>query len=63
MSFNSSIQQLSSGIASFSAGLIIVKNTDGSLSHYNWIGYFAVAASLLSLYVAQKLRSADGQKL
>jgi len=63
MSINSSIQQLSSGIASFSAGLIIVKNTNGSLSHYNWIGYFAVAASLLSLFVAQKLKSADGQKL
>lgn len=63
MSINSSVQQLSSGIASFSAGLIIVKNTNGSLSHYHWIGYFAVAASLLSLFVAQKLKSADGQKL
>jgi predicted MFS family arabinose efflux permease len=63
MSINSSVQQLSSGIASFIAGLIIVKNADGSLSHYNWIGYFAVVTSFLSLFVAQKLRSADGQKL
>jgi predicted MFS family arabinose efflux permease len=63
MSINSSIQQLSSGTASFLAGMVILKNADGSLSHYNWIGFFAIAASLLSLYVAQKLRSADGQKL
>lgn len=63
MSINSSVQQLSSGIASFFAGLVIVKNADGSLSHYNWIGFFALAASFLSLYVAQKLRSADGEKL
>jgi uncharacterized membrane protein HdeD (DUF308 family) len=54
---------LSSGTASFFAGLVIIKNTDGSLLHYNWIGFFALAASFLSLYVAQKLRSADGQKL
>jgi DHA1 family inner membrane transport protein len=63
MSINSSIQQLSSGTASFFAGMVILKNQDGSLSHYNWIGFFAIAASFLSLYVAQKLRSADGQKL
>ena len=63
MSINSSVQQLSSGIASFFAGLVIVKNADGSLSHYNWIGFFALTASFLSLYVAQKLRSADGEKL
>jgi predicted MFS family arabinose efflux permease len=63
MSINSSIQQLSSGTAAFFAGLVIVKNADGSLQHYNWIGFFAVAAGFFSLYVAQKLRSADGKKM
>jgi predicted MFS family arabinose efflux permease len=63
MSINSSIQQLSSGTASFCAGLVIVKNANGSLSHYNWIGFFALTASFISLYVAQKLKSADGQKI
>ena len=62
MSINSSIQQLSSGTAAFFAGLVIVKNADGSLQHYNWIGFFAVAAGFFSLYVAQKLRNTDGKK-
>jgi predicted MFS family arabinose efflux permease len=61
MSINSSVQQLSSSIASFASGMVIVKNAGGSLSHYNWIGFFAVAASFLSLYVAQKLKNSEGK--
>ncbi|MDZ4676763.1 MAG: MFS transporter [Oligoflexia bacterium] len=55
MSLNSSVQQFSSGIASFMAGNIIVKSATGQLLHYNVVGYISVAATLLSLYLGSRL--------
>jgi len=56
MSFISSIQQLSSGLASYIAGAVIVKDaTTGALSHYNWVGYFSVAASLSTIWLIRRI--------
>jgi predicted MFS family arabinose efflux permease len=57
MSINSSVQQLSSGMASFIAGLIVIKQEDGTLMHYNWIGYIALAAGILALFFARRIKS------
>ncbi len=61
MSFNSSIQQLANGVAAFFAG-VVVTTVDGKLVHYEILGYFSVGMALLSIYIASRLRSVDGQK-
>lgn len=59
MSFNSAVQQLSSGIGSFIAGAIIVRSVTGSLENYAYVGIFAVVMNLLSIFVARKLKPVD----
>jgi len=61
MSFNSSIQQLANGIAAFLAGMVVL-NVNGKLIHYNWLGYFSIAMAFISIFIALKLKSADGKK-
>jgi predicted MFS family arabinose efflux permease len=61
MSIRSSVQQLTSGLASFIAGLIITEQPSmfdakaKALVNYNYVGYIAVFFSLVSLYIARKL--------
>ncbi|RJG04948.1 MFS transporter [Noviherbaspirillum cavernae] len=59
MSLVSSVQMMSSGVASLIAGLIIKQTTSGQVAHYNLVGYIAVACGLLSLVVASRLKSAS----
>src|SRR6201996_1081904 len=44
-----SLQQLSGGLGSVLAAAIIAQNTDGTLRHFDWLGYIVVATSLASL--------------
>ncbi len=59
-SFNAvsaSLQQLSGGLGSVLAAAIIAQNPDGTLRHFDWLGYVVVATSILSmiaLYFVQK---------
>jgi predicted MFS family arabinose efflux permease len=51
-SFNAimaSLQQLSGGIGSVFAGLILVQNSTGQLQHFDWMGYIVMATALLAL--------------
>ena len=58
MSFNSSIQQLASGIASFGASLIMGRSASGELTHYGTVGVLAALATLASIYLARRIRAA-----
>jgi hypothetical protein len=49
MGVNSSIQQISGGIATFIAGLIIVQAPSGALENYDVIGYVIIGATVISL--------------
>src|SRR5690606_38833752 len=66
MSIRSSIQQLTSGLASFIAGLIITEKPSitgseiNALANYQYVGLIAVVFSLVSLYVARKLTVEKG---
>jgi predicted MFS family arabinose efflux permease len=60
MSFNSSIQQLASGTASFGASLLMGRNAAGELTHYGTVGILAVIATLASIYLARRIRAASG---
>lgn len=54
-SFNSSMQQLGSGLASLSAGLIVARAPDGKLSHYNHVGYLSIVLLLISIVMARRV--------
>ena len=66
MSIRSSIQQLSSGVATFIAGMIIHEQIKAGnpevkiLVNYPYVGLIAVFFSLISLYVARKLTVVQG---
>jgi len=55
MSFNSSFQQLFTGMASLIAGMIVVKDAGGKLHHYNWVGYLSVLIILSTVFIARRL--------
>jgi predicted MFS family arabinose efflux permease len=61
MSISSSLQQLSAGLAAYVAGVVVVKQPDGSFTHYDWVGYMSIAATLICLYLARRIRTADGK--
>jgi predicted MFS family arabinose efflux permease len=65
-SFNAimaSLQQLSGGIASAFAGLIIVQNSSGQLQHFDWMGYIVMASALLSLALIYIIHRAVPERL
>jgi predicted MFS family arabinose efflux permease len=59
-SFNAvsaSLQQFSGGLGSVLAAAIIAQNADGSLRHFDWLGYIVVATAAVSvtlMYFVQK---------
>lgn len=55
MSFNSSVQQLGSGIASLLAGFIVTKSADGKLEHYNWLGYISLIILVICFFLGSYL--------
>jgi len=56
MSINSSVQQLSAGIGSFAAGLIVTESATGQLQHFNWVGYIGCAITLLAIWAVRFLK-------
>jgi predicted MFS family arabinose efflux permease len=54
---NASVQQISGGIASVFAGVVVAQTPDGDLQHFDSIGYIVITTTLLSLglmYFIQK---------
>ena len=49
MSINSSVQQISGGVASAVAGLIVVQTDGGLLQHYNTLGYVVMATMVITV--------------
>ncbi len=49
MGINSSVQQLSGGIASIIAGLIVVQAPDKKLLHYDTLGYVVIVAMVITI--------------
>ena len=59
MSVSSSIQQISSGIASFGAGLILGKSETGELTHFGIVGVIAVLTSVLCIFLSRRIRNME----
>ncbi|MBM3168960.1 MAG: MFS transporter [Bacteroidetes bacterium] len=56
LSFNSSVQQLASGVASLIAGMMIGENELGQLTNFNYVGYLAIAFSLICIPLARRIQ-------
>jgi predicted MFS family arabinose efflux permease len=61
MSLQSSVLQLGSGLAALSGGLLLEHGPHEELIHYNRVGYLAVGATLLALWVSGRLWQAIQQ--
>jgi predicted MFS family arabinose efflux permease len=62
---SASLQQLSGGLGSVLAAAIIAQDADGTLRHFDWLGYIVVAtsiASLIAMYFVQKSVAARSGK-
>jgi multidrug resistance protein len=57
MSMNSSAMQLASGCASLLAGLAIGHTETGELTHYNWVGYAAMAIGFAAMWMIGRVKS------
>jgi len=59
MSANSAVQHLASGLGAFVGGKIIVSAGGGVLLHFGRVGIMAMAATLLTLWLAGRVLSAE----
>ena len=59
LSANSSIQHIAGGFAAYIGGVIVVQTADDRLHHFGKVGALAAGFSLLSLWLAGRLRSAE----
>jgi DHA1 family inner membrane transport protein len=62
MSFNGSVQQLGTFIASICAGLIVVKDQTGRIQRFEWLGYLSIIVLIGSLILARALFGAMDKK-
>lgn len=57
MAMRQAVNQAALGLSSFIGGLLIIENADGSLGHYYHVGYFAIAMSIVAVFLARKLKA------
>jgi predicted MFS family arabinose efflux permease len=63
MSANSSVQHIASGVGASLGGLIMTQTASGKLLHFGIVGWIAAGATLASLYLAGRVRSAEAQSV
>ena len=63
MSLNTSVQQLAAGAAAYLAGLIVVQTSTGRLLHYEWVGYIAAVANVVTLVVIRRIQPAPAGEM
>lgn len=61
MAINSSVQQLSSGVASLVAGMIIGTTATGALTNYWIVGLFAVVTTLIAIVFSKRISTPGTQ--
>jgi predicted MFS family arabinose efflux permease len=57
MAINSSVQLLAQAIATSIGGAIIVQEKSGYMSHYDWVGYYAMFMLFISIFIAKKVKA------
>jgi predicted MFS family arabinose efflux permease len=61
MSANSAVQHLASGLGAFVGGEIISTPANEPLARFGWVGAMGAAATVLTLWLAGRVRSAEAQ--
>jgi predicted MFS family arabinose efflux permease len=59
LSLNSCVRDLVSGATAALGGWLVVKTPAGPLQGYGWLGWLALAANLVSLWLARRVRPAE----
>jgi predicted MFS family arabinose efflux permease len=59
MTFNASIQQLASGVASLMAGLIVGRTADGGLTNFGAVGWLSAICTVVCLWLVRRIRIVD----
>ena len=59
MSFNASIQQMGAGLAAMTAGLIIGRAPDGTLTHFGVVGWIAASFTVVAIWLASRIVTVD----
>lgn len=57
LSMNAALQQLAASAAAFLPTLILSTDAHGRLLHYDWVGYGAMAMTVLAIWLAGRVRS------
>jgi predicted MFS family arabinose efflux permease len=58
MSANSAVQHMSAGLGAYVGGQILIRTSDGGLQRFSMVGLVSVAATLLSLWLAGRIKPA-----
>lgn len=59
MSLSSCSRDLASGLSTSIGGYVVLSDGHGRLLHYNWLGWIAVGATLVSTWLARRVRVND----
>lgn len=59
LTLTSCARDLASGVSSTLGGWIVARQPDGHLVHFNWLGWIAVGAGLLSIVLAHRVHIND----
>jgi len=57
MSVRSSANELALFLSSFIAGAIVIKNADGSLGNYHYVGFIAIFMSVIAILLGRQLKT------
>lgn len=57
MSFNSSFQQMFTGLASLLAGFVVYQGGDNKIHHYDWVGYLSIAVVVIAMLIAKAIHT------
>ncbi|HMO65217.1 MAG TPA: MFS transporter [Verrucomicrobiota bacterium] len=61
LSLNSCVRDFASGATSALGGWIVTRSPAGPLEGYGWLGWLALAANLLSLWIARRVQPVERQ--
>jgi DHA1 family inner membrane transport protein len=56
---NSAVQHVAAGLGAFVGGFILTKAPDGTIEHYPIVGFLGIGATLVSLWLAGRIRIVD----
>ncbi len=56
LSFNTAIQQLAASFAAFYPTWMLSSDSTGHLLHYDWVGYSAIAMTVLAMWLAGRIQ-------